>query len=126
MYSIIDYFDKNGLKYAVTSTEPLSSAYEPNNSFSKSTSFFASYVWPNYWQITFERLVKIDSYTISLPSISWTMTEWKISFSLDDENFTLLQEEKTTDMRENANKFKLKSYACSLKRRPRQRTSLTP
>ena len=75
MYSIIDYFDKNGLKYAVTSTEPLSSAYEPNNSFSKSTSFFASYVWPNYWQITFEGLVKIDSYIISLPSISWTITD---------------------------------------------------
>ena len=75
MSSIIDYFKANKLNYTVTSTtqESGSGLYNP---FEKSDNCFASLVTPCYWQVTFNQLVTIDTYIISIPTtFIWSMTE---------------------------------------------------
>ena len=89
--SIIDNFKANGLSYT-TSGSPSNGGHGCDAAFDKTDKFFRSTSNPPYWQISFEQIVTIGSYTLKTLSLqSWCMTVWKISYSLDGSSFVDLQ-----------------------------------
>ena len=106
MSSIIDTFNKNKYNY----TAKGSSNTNPYIAFDKSGQFYVSSTLENYWQISFDRLVVIESYFITAkPADTWYMNSWTISYTYDSSTYYYLKGEFTNNLRGNANKFKLTS-----------------
>ena len=79
MTSIIDYYKAHNLSYTASGSD---SNFPYSNAFEKNDKYYQSYdKSPNYWQITFQNYVTIDSYIISCTTQSWWTTIWKITFS---------------------------------------------
>ena len=99
MTSIIEYFQTNGLNYTAVGSSYLRnsySSYNPYNVFvNNSNMFHSSRDSPcQWWQISFEIPVAITSYTIfRSKSNNCYPNRWGISYSMDGESFTHLQED---------------------------------
>ena len=106
--SIIDYFNTNGLGYT-TSGSTSNGGDGHNAAFDKNDKHFQSHSDPPFWQVTFEQIVTIGSYTLKTKSFEgWFMTVWKISYSLDGSSFIDLQNDCVYDSSDNILKFPLK------------------
>ena len=104
--SIIDNFNANGLGYT-TSGIP-NSGYSCDSAFDKNNLYYRSTESP-FWQITFEKIVTIGSYTLKTKSFEgWYMTVWKISYSLDGNSFVDLQNDCVYDSSDNILMFPLR------------------
>ena len=118
MSSIIEYFNKNGLNYtSVGSTHE--EAENPYNAFKKGDEYgFCSSESNNYWIVSFEKPVTVESYIISSGTgWDWWITSWEISYSMKGESFTPIQTDKIDDLRGNTKKFPFSSpvYCKQLK-----------
>ena len=106
MFSIIEYFNENNINYTASGGS-INGGNGYYDAFDKNDRYFCSTVTP-YWQVNFDRLVSIASYTITAKSWNtWYMTSWKVSYSLDGSSFTNIQTESISSLNGNTNKFPL-------------------
>ena len=110
MYSIIDYFNANKIKYSASSLTSLNSTYGPEKAFAKSVNFFESAGSPSgqWWQVSFSRTVVISSYIITYNADKYcSATKWNVSISNDNNTFDVVKVQTTSTISGNTNPFSL-------------------
>ena len=103
--SILEYFRANNLTYTTSS-----SSGSHGTAVNKGRYFYYDYSTPSFWQMSFDPIITIGSYTLRTRLLSsWFMIAWKISYSLDGSSFTDLQYDCVYNTTDNVLKFPLRT-----------------